>query len=413
MNPMLRAAFGAELHRDPAEVSAVHIRAATWFEANGMPLEAIRHAQKAEDPQAFARLMERLIKSHYSTGHFAEVLMWMDWLQTNVSLDQYPGLAAIGAFVHLQEGDVLETDRWLDAASRAPAVDDAGAVIWLVRAASARSGVGQMIRDIDMALETARPGSGWLPAILVTKGLAQILADETDFAEACFAEAVKVGLEAQSFPSVVLALGQWALIAIRRGDWDHAVGLAEQALAIIDEYEFDDYHVSGLAFIAAARCALRSNDIKRTQTLLARASRVRPRLGIAMPAESVQILIEMARGHVELSDVAGARALIREADEILLQRPNLGVLPATVDSLKEALADLGPGRVVLTSPLTKAELRLLPLLATHMTFPEIGEQLFVSRHTVKSQATSIYRKLGCSTRSEAMAMAKDIGLLGR
>jgi LuxR family maltose regulon positive regulatory protein len=61
--------------------------------------------------------------------------------------------------------------------------------------------------------------------------------------------------------------------------------------------------------------------------------------------------------------------------------------------------------------LTKAELRVLPLLATHMSFPEIGEQLFVSRHTIKSQATSIYRKLGSSTRSEAIARAHEIGLL--
>ena len=50
-------------------------------------------------------------------------------------------------------------------------------------------------------------------------------------------------------------------------------------------------------------------------------------------------------------------------------------------------------------PLTPAELWLLPYLQTHLTMGEIGERLFVSRNTVSSQVTSIYRKLGASSRS--------------
>jgi LuxR family maltose regulon positive regulatory protein len=65
------------------------------------------------------------------------------------------------------------------------------------------------------------------------------------------------------------------------------------------------------------------------------------------------------------------------------------------------------------STLTAAELRLLPLLATHLTMAEIGERLFLSRNTVKSEAVSIYRKLGVSARSEAIRRADEIGLLSR
>jgi ATP/maltotriose-dependent transcriptional regulator MalT len=63
--------------------------------------------------------------------------------------------------------------------------------------------------------------------------------------------------------------------------------------------------------------------------------------------------------------------------------------------------------------LTGAELRLLPLLATHLSFPEIGKELFLSPNTVKSQAISIYRKLGVSSRREAVAGARKCGLLER
>jgi LuxR family maltose regulon positive regulatory protein len=51
------------------------------------------------------------------------------------------------------------------------------------------------------------------------------------------------------------------------------------------------------------------------------------------------------------------------------------------------------------------------MLSTHLSFPEIGEELFLSRNTIKSEANSIYRKLGASSRSEAVSRSRDLGLL--
>jgi ATP/maltotriose-dependent transcriptional regulator MalT len=62
--------------------------------------------------------------------------------------------------------------------------------------------------------------------------------------------------------------------------------------------------------------------------------------------------------------------------------------------------------------LTRAELRLLPLLATHLSFPKIGAELSLSPNTVKSQAISIYRKLGVSSRGEAISRTRKPGLVG-
>ena len=63
------------------------------------------------------------------------------------------------------------------------------------------------------------------------------------------------------------------------------------------------------------------------------------------------------------------------------------------------------------SSLTTAELRLVPYLSTHLTFREIGERLYISRHTVKSQAVSVYRKLGVSSRSEAITRMQELGVV--
>ena len=61
--------------------------------------------------------------------------------------------------------------------------------------------------------------------------------------------------------------------------------------------------------------------------------------------------------------------------------------------------------------LTGAELRLLPLLSTHLSFPEIAGEFFLSSNTIKSQAMSIYQKLGVSSRSQAVARSRELGLL--
>jgi LuxR family maltose regulon positive regulatory protein len=64
-----------------------------------------------------------------------------------------------------------------------------------------------------------------------------------------------------------------------------------------------------------------------------------------------------------------------------------------------------------TRPLSAAELRLLPYLATHFSLQRIAEDLVVGRETIKSQVTSIYRKLGVSSRGESVAHARRLGLL--
>jgi LuxR family maltose regulon positive regulatory protein len=51
------------------------------------------------------------------------------------------------------------------------------------------------------------------------------------------------------------------------------------------------------------------------------------------------------------------------------------------------------------------------MLSTHLSFPEVAAEMFLSPHTVKSQAMSIYRKLGASSRSEAVARSRELGLL--
>jgi LuxR family maltose regulon positive regulatory protein len=102
---------------------------------------------------------------------------------------------------------------------------------------------------------------------------------------------------------------------------------------------------------------------------------------------------------------------VRQVREIMEFRPDLGIVQDHVNELQRMLDAIPIGHVGASS-LTAAELRLLPLLATHLSYPEIGERLHVSRNTVKSEAASLFRKLGVSSRGEAVARAEEIWLFG-
>jgi len=125
----------------------------------------------------------------------------------------------------------------------------------------------------------------------------------------------------------------------------------------------------------------------------------------------VQARLELAKAHLALLDARGAAVLYREADDIIRRRPKLGTLVAEAEDLRAKLSRAGSQSSGWASTLTAAELRLLPLLTTHLSFREIAERLFVSRNTVKTQAISVYRKLDASSRSEAIERAIELGLV--
>ena len=119
----------------------------------------------------------------------------------------------------------------------------------------------------------------------------------------------------------------------------------------------------------------------------------------------------MARAYLALSDVDGARTVLAEARTIQRRHPDIGVLSDTLDEMDDEIRRLRGGGRSGPASLSAAELRVLAVLPTHLTFREIGERLFVSTNTVKSHAMSIYRKLGVSSRSEAVERAAELGLL--
>jgi LuxR family transcriptional regulator, maltose regulon positive regulatory protein len=65
----------------------------------------------------------------------------------------------------------------------------------------------------------------------------------------------------------------------------------------------------------------------------------------------------------------------------------------------------------LVEPLTERELEVLHLVALGQTNQQIAKQLYVSPGTVKAHTAAIYRKLDAANRTEAVAKARELGIL--
>jgi len=129
------------------------------------------------------------------------------------------------------------------------------------------------------------------------------------------------------------------------------------------------------------------------------------------PWYAAEVRIVLSRAALRLTDVVGARALLDDAARMLCAAPETPVLRAWLDDARAQVESYSASAAIAPASLTTAELRILRLLPTHLSFREMGSRLYVSPNTVKTQAQAVYRKLDASSRSEAVVRARDLGLL--
>lgn len=414
---LMRDYLKAEMRRVGAaeEISVIHARAATWFDDNGFGELAIGEAKESRDLGQFVQLFAKNARRVGSQGRLNTLIGWVDWLEGVDALNQFGEFAALAAYVRSLEGSPGSAEQmsryaYFDEMGRPRPDDELGPLALTVRSMQFLKGPDQAVADARRAVETSAPDSQWSHLAGIAEALAVVAASGLEDSERCWLQSEERCRAVGAIPTVALSLAERGLLAIQRDDWATAAEMSDRALTEIGSIDFSGYISNGLVFALASRCAARSGDLDSAKSLLASASQVRPRMSSAFPAISVQSLNEMTKALVELGDISGARRVARDAADIIAVRPNLGTLVEDHESLRERLAEMPAGDVGASS-LTRAEMRLLPMLVTHLSYPEIGARLYISRHTVKTQATSIYRKLAVSSRADAVERARELGLI--
>jgi LuxR family maltose regulon positive regulatory protein len=126
-------------------------------------------------------------------------------------------------------------------------------------------------------------------------------------------------------------------------------------------------------------------------------------------------LLALAAIHHADGDAEKAGRLLRESRRTLDGCADPGMLAGLVAGAERRIGRARRTRVRQLpgegEPLTERELAVLRLLPSGMSQREIGATLYVSQNTVKTHTRGIYRKLQASSRSEAVARARDAGLL--
>jgi LuxR family transcriptional regulator, maltose regulon positive regulatory protein len=413
---LFRDVLARELAADePRLVPVLHRRAADWYEARNNSESALGHAQNAGDARRVAALVTAIALPASSSGRAGEIERALAAFEERWPLERYPAVALHGSRLHALRGRTAEAQRWLAVAERGArrAGPDAAALrprIAVVRAALCRRGPRRMLADARTAVARLPRNSQWYPSALHMHACAALLLGATDEAEALLAEVTALAGTAGHAQTTMLALSQQSLLARDRGNGHLGATLAAQALEAAAPLDGDP--TCAIALVAAAHMSLRRGRWAEAREHVTAAEPLTPFVTDALPWLAVATRLELARCYIGLRDVEAARALVWEIERLLKARPLLGVLVEQAHELRNEVATFAHHEEA-PAGLTPAELRLLPLLATHLSFREIADELRISRNTVKTQAISIYRKLGVSGRSQAIAVASEFDTEGQ
>ena len=399
-----------------ASATQLHRRAAAWYIADGSPQRAVGHLLAAGDTSQAGELVTELAVSTVEKGRVDLVERWLTRIGPS-AIESSPELISIAAWIAMLQGQSPAAERWAAALESArtdsPASDGAGALA----ASQAMVRVGMWTGDPESLWEDANYAeantpewSRWRAPSQYLLGAASLLVGDVGAAKTALLASVATAERQANTVALILGQGDLSILALDSGATDAALRHAEAAVATIDNYHMDGYPTAAVALAARARIALRLGDVPGTRRFLARAMRARIHCTHVLPFLAIRSRLQIAKVFAATGEVASARQLLAEIDALLLIRPDVGVLTDQVAEFRRVLGNATG--TSLSLPLTPAEMRLLPYLQTHLVIAEIGERLFISRNTASTEVKSIYRKLGVTTRSGAVARAVELGLLG-
>ena len=203
-------------------------------------------------------------------------------------------------------------------------------------------------------------------------------------------------------------------IAIENGDLDRAARSAQNLPS------------GDRAALLQARIELARSEPDRARDALARCrpTTVRERLDVALLSARVACVRESDTADPLLAEALAVAKregfVVALTDDLVELRPRIARLLRSghIEHYEQAVLDrlernptLRTDHGTMPGPLSSRELTVVRYLASRLTNKEIAAELFVSNNTLKTHIKRIYQKLGVSSRTEAVAEARRLGLL--
>ena len=407
-----------ELHAtDPDIVGVLHRRASAWYRDAGLIVDAAGHARAAGDVDAAVELVARHYRFFFDRGQLATVLRWLEALPEAVAAQSWL-LCFAGGVVTAHAGRLDEAERWLDLAERAPplahdGLEAAGALATLAGYLRLlRGDIGGTIAHTRRALAAA-PAADPVWALGPQMVLASGLWWSGQAAEAkAILDAVTRTAQAAEIPAMtVYALGVRAAVALDEQDESEADALARRAIELMRRADLDEHPWTAMA------CVVHGTLLGRRGDLAAAAEEVERGMEVGRRDGAWQVVVSASLALAEIRqrqhEPAAARRLLARVRLLLEALPDPGDGPSRLAQSEQVLRLRGDrgGAEAPYWELSQRELEVLRLLPGRLSQREIAAELYVSFNTVRTHTRVIFRKLGVSSRAEAVVRARELGLL--
>jgi LuxR family transcriptional regulator, maltose regulon positive regulatory protein len=416
--------FGDLLARElsldrPDEVVLLHRRAYEWYLREGLVAEAITHAIAADDYGQAAELIAASWLDFVNRGELATVEAWTRALPPAVARSD-PRLCLARAWMLLVLGRPGEVEAEVRAAEQGtqpgPSADGSSSIE--SSAALVRTSACLMLGDVRAAAQSAAIAAElepyttaqWRPLVTHALGTTAFWSGDFDEAERVFAETVSAGESVGDYGAEICALGHLAVISAERAKRAEAGRRVAAARALAERQALGEHWVAVMVDYADGELARARGNLQVARAKIEHGLGMARRGGLRL--ETVYGLLALARIALKAGAWAEAQELRRRARRQLGACRDPGFLSSRVSA--EHVADLG-GMLAAdsTDELSERELTVLRLLYSELSLREIGNELYISKNTIKTHTRNIYAKLRVSNRHQAVIRARQLGLFRR
>jgi LuxR family maltose regulon positive regulatory protein len=417
MHPILAEWLERELRDDaPDRWVEVHLDAARWWERHGDIDLALDHASAVGDIDRCEQLITDNAAKHFPMGAHSMVRRWLQRLPEerilrSASLNALATMAA----VHVGDGDRarqlnLNLSNLVGTESNDRDVDDETSMI----AESLRATLE--VRPTSTQLESARrsrdhlQSGAWRANSTWLVGVNLFMAGD----ESCVEVWERGALDAELVGATLLVAHQLAGSAMARdlsGDSAGAIERGQRVQAIIRAADATLLPVTLLDIAVSSLVEARAGHRDVAANEMAIAARHLEGFRSVAPWINTMTRLVLVRTALTIDDRAAARRFLREAEQFALQPGDAHGALRHIEALRHQVDATSSISIDGAGSLTPAERRVLAYLPTNLGLSDIAAELFVSRNTVKSHAAAIYRKLGTSSRRDAVELARRAGLI--
>jgi LuxR family transcriptional regulator, maltose regulon positive regulatory protein len=401
----------------PDEVVPLHRRAYEWHLREGLVAEAITHAIAAGDHRQAAELIAASWLDFVNRGELATVESWTRALPPKLA-EADPRLCVARAWMLLVLGRPGEVEAEVRAAERGtlpgPLADGSSSVA--SSAALVTTSARLLLGDVGAAARSAAlaaelepdPTALWRPHVTNALGMTAYWSGDYERAEGAFAETVSAGEAAGYYAAEIYALGYLAVISAERAGPAEAARWVAAARALAARLALGEHWVTVMVDYAAAELARARGELREARAEAEHGLNIARRGGLRL--DTAYGLLALARIAQQAADADEARELRARAQRQLAACPDPGFLRAWTGT--DDAASRGSPAAAGADELSERELTVLRLLSSRLSLREIGNELYVSLNTIKTHTRNIYAKLRVSSREQAVARARELGLLG-